>query len=653
MLRASGRRMSPVQLQQLLQRAIAHHRAGRLPEAAAIYAQALRAAPRNFDACHLGGLVALQQGRNPEARVLLARARQLDPRSAACAMRLGLAFMALGQAVQAGPHLLAAVQLNPEFVEGWDNLAYCHKATDRLPEAIRCHERAVALNPQSAASWYNFGLTLSLAGRVCDALGCHDRALAADANYAKAHFGRAQALQQSHRLHEAIAAYDVFLRHSPNHHEAQSYRLFALNYLDDVSTAALFREHVAYGGRLAGPAEPPAVRDPDPQRRLRVAVLSPDLRAHSCAYFIEPLLRHLDPARFELCLYHDHFREDAVSQRLRSLAAVWRNFVGQPTPAVEAAIRADASDILVDLAGHTGLTNRLPLFARQPAPVQISYLGYPNTTGVPGIGWRLTDAIADPPGTSDTFATEKLVRFAPTAWCYAPPEQTPEVSPLPAASGGGITFGCFNNLAKISDTTLQLWAGVLGAVPGSRLLLKGRGLSDPAVRERYLARCTVAGIAPERLRFAERTARTEDHLALYGQVDIALDTFPYHGTTTTCEALWMGVPVVTLLGDRHAARVGASLLAAAGHPEWIAADAARYAAIAAELASDPIRLAAIRAGLRAELQASPLLDHAGQAERFGAALRECWAEVCGKNEPIVAQEKFPEAGGTLICADLR
>ncbi len=628
--------MFPQQLQQLLQQAVAHHQAGRLEPADALYRRVRAAAPRNFDALHLAGLVAFQQGRNAEACALLGKARRIDPRSAVCAMRLGLALMGAGQTAQAEPHFLAAVQLNPKFVEGWDNLAYWHKVADRFPEAIRSHERAVALNPKSAPSWFSFGLTLSLAGRISDALACHDRALAADPLYPKAHFGRAQALHQSHRLTEAVAAYDVFLRHAPGHHEAQSYRLFALNYLDQLSPAELFREHVAYGSRLAAPTAPAPVRDPDPARRLRVAVLSPDLRTHSCAYFIEPLLRHLDPARFELYLYHDHFREDEVSRRLRSLAAVWRNFVGQPTPAVEAAIRADAPDILIDLAGHTGMTNRLPLFAGQPAPVQVSYLGYPNTTGLPAIGWRFTDDIADPPGGSDALATEQLVRFAPTAWCYSPPEQSPGVAPLPGAAGGRITFGCFNNLGKISDTTLRLWAGVLHRVPDSRLLLKGRGLGDPVVRGGYLARFATAGIAPERLEFAERTTRTEDHLGLYGRVDIALDTFPYHGTTTTCEALWMGVPVVTLRGDRHAARVGASLLTAAGHAEWIAEDAAGYTAIAVQLASDPVRLAATRAGLRCELQASPLLDHAGQAARFGAALRNCWASVCAKRELAVA-----------------
>jgi protein O-GlcNAc transferase len=622
--------MSPQQLQQLLQRALAHHRAGRLTEAATAYAQARRAAPRNFDACHLGGLVALQQGNNAAAAELLGQARRLDPRSPACAMRLGLALLGAGRPEEAGPHLLGAVALNPQYTEGWDNLAYWHKAADRLPDAILCHERAVALNPGSAASWYNFGLTLSLAGRITEALACHERSLAADAGYHKAHFGRAQALQQSHRLAEAIAAYDLFLRHTPNHHEAQSYRLFALNYLDGITPEALFREHVAYGRRLGAATAAAVPHDPDPARRLRVAVLSPDLRAHSCAYFLEPLLRHLDPAQFELFLYHDHFRTDAVSLRLQAYAAVWRNFVGQPTPAVEAAIRADAPDILIDLAGHTGLTNRLPLFARRPAAVQLSYLGYPNTTGVPAIGWRFTDAIADPPGPADELATEQLVRFSATAWCYGPPPDAPAVSPLPAARAARVTFGCFNNLAKISDTTLRLWAGVLAAVPGSRLLLKGRGLSDEKVRARYFERCAAAGIGAEQLEFAERTARTDDHLALYGRVDIALDTFPYHGTTTTCEALWMGVPVVTLLGDRHAARVSASLLTAAGHSEWIARDPEALVAIAAGLAADPVRLAAIRGGLRRELQASPLLDHAGQAERFGAALRQCWVEACSR-----------------------
>jgi predicted O-linked N-acetylglucosamine transferase (SPINDLY family) len=361
-----------------------------------------------------------------------------------------------------------------------------------------------------------------------------------------------------------------------------------------------------------------------------VAILSPDLRAHSCAYFIEPLLRHLDAASFELYLYHDHFREDAISSRLKSMAAVWRNFVGQPNAMVEQIIRSDQPDILVDLAGHTGMTNRLQLFARHLAPVQVSYLGYPNTTGLPAMGYRFTDSIADPEGDADGYATERLVRFAPTAWAYQAPEQAPGPGEPPCMSrpDAPFTFGCFNNLGKISDSTLRLWGRILTAVPDARLLLKGRGLGDETVRGKYRERFAGCGLPPDRVDFAERTADTAGHLGLYQQVDVALDTFPYHGTTTTCESLWMGVPVVTLMGERHASRVSASLLHAIGRPDWVGASPEDYVRIATELAANRARLGEIRGGLRAEMQRSTLMDHTGQSARFSAALRQCWREWC-------------------------
>ncbi|MBL9215223.1 MAG: tetratricopeptide repeat protein [Opitutaceae bacterium] len=620
--------MSPARLQQLLNEGLAHHRAGRLHEAARLYDRARAAAPRQFDVLHLSGVLAYQQGRIADALDQLTRARQLNPRSAPCAMRLGLALVAAGRKAEAEVHLRAAVELQPDFHEAWDNLAYCLKTQDRLQEAVGCHARVVALQPGHAQGWYNYGLTLSLLGAVTDALACHDRALAADPRYAKAHYGRAQALQQAHRIPEAIEAYGRYLEREPQGHEARSYRLFALNNLDGLTREQLFAEHLEYGRAVGERPAPHFPQSPDPGRRLRVAVLSPDLRAHSCAYFLEPLLRHLDPARYELYLYHDHFREDAVSARLRSLAAVWRNFVGQSAAAFEQAVRADQPDILIDLAGHTGMTNRLPLFARHLAPVQVTYLGYPNTTGLRAMGWRLTDAIADPEGEADAFATERLVRFAPTAWAYEPPANAPLPNEPPASAGGPLTFGCFNNLTKVTDRMLAVWARLLAAVPDSRLVLKGRGLSEAAVRGRYLARFAACGLPAERVDLLERTAETAAHLALYHHVDIALDCFPYHGTTTTCEALWMGVPVVTLLGDRHVSRVSASLLTAVGRPEWIAGSDDDYVRIAAGLAADRAGLRAIRAGLRDEMRRSPLLDHAAQSARFAAALRGCWQQWC-------------------------
>jgi predicted O-linked N-acetylglucosamine transferase (SPINDLY family) len=247
--------------------------------------------------------------------------------------------------------------------------------------------------------------------------------------------------------------------------------------------------------------------------------------------------------------------------------------------------------------------------------------------------YRFTDAVADPVGDADRFATEQLVRFSPVAWSYAPPVNTPEPGPLPALANGRVNFGCFNNMAKLTDPMLKLWARVLAAVPNSRLLLKGRGFGDPAARAAFLARLQRQGIAPEQVVLFERSLTTADHLAVYGQVDIAFDSFPYNGTTTTCEALWMGVPVIALCGDRHVSRVSASLLTAAGHPDWIARDSDDFVRIAAALAADLQRLEATRIRLRGDMQHSMMLDHAGQAAFFSAALRECWRAWCVSQSP--------------------
>jgi predicted O-linked N-acetylglucosamine transferase (SPINDLY family) len=621
--------VSPAKLQSLLQTALPHHRAGRLAEAEACYRQARALAPQHAEVLLLSGLVAYQAGRVGEAVDFLGRAARLAPRHAAAAMHFGLALLAANRPLDAERQLRLAVELQPGASDGWDNLAYFLKTQNRLAEALACHERALALAPGNAGSWYNYGLTLSLCGREQEALACHERALVADPKYAKARFGRAQALQQLHRIAEAVADYDRFLILQPLHHEARSYRLFALQYLDGLTPERMLEEHRAFGRAVGPPTPGGAARPADPARRLRVAFLSPDFRSHSVAYFIEPLIRHLDRTRFDVWLYHDHFCEDAVTARLRALAAGWRNFVGQPAAAVTAAIRTDAPDLIVDLAGHTGL-NRLPVLARRVAPVQITYLGYPNTTGVPAMDYRFTDETADPPGEADARATERLVRFASVAWAYQPSGDAPPVAPPPAVAAGHVTFGCFNNPAKITDATLALWGRVLAAVPGSRLRLKGTGFGQPVVRARYEARLAHCGVEAARVDLLERTPDSGSHLALYQSVDVAFDTFPYHGTTTTCEALWQGVPVVTLTGREHRARVGTSLLTAAGHPEWCARDGDDFVRIAAALAGDPERLATVRQSLRRELAASPLLDHAGQAARFGAALQACWTAWCGQ-----------------------
>jgi predicted O-linked N-acetylglucosamine transferase (SPINDLY family) len=275
---------------------------------------------------------------------------------------------------------------------------------------------------------------------------------------------------------------------------------------------------------------------------------------------------------------------------------------------------------LIDLAGHTGL-NRLPLYAKRLAPVQINYLGYPNTTGLKAMNYRFVDALTDPDERDQAVHTEKLVRFAPFAWSYQPPASAPDPVRAPH---DGVVFGSFNNPAKISSSTLALWARVLASVPSSTLLLKGQGLDHAIVRPIVETRLKAAGIDLSRVEMFGRTRQQTSHLELYQRIDIALDAFPYHGTTTTCEALWMGVPVISLRGDRHASRVGASLLTSVGHPEWIAETPDQYVEIATKLAHGPSRTTDLRQSLRGEVQHSPLLDHAAHAKAFGQALRECW-----------------------------
>jgi predicted O-linked N-acetylglucosamine transferase (SPINDLY family) len=650
-------------LQRALQTGLVHHQAGRLADAEKFYRQVRSAAPALFDGLHLSGVLAYQQNRHAEAVDLLARARRADPRHALCAMRLGLALAALDRHTEAETHYRAALKLDPRVPETWNNLAISLKTLGRAAEARDAYRQAIALKPEYfdahdrlgalladtqglaagiphfrkalelkpdyAPAWCNLGVALLPEGKFAEALDCFSRALAHDPTLTQALVGRGLAFQQSYRLAEAASTYAEALARDPAHHEARSARLLTLHYLDGIPREELFAEHVAFGRATADspltPATPVRSKIKDRASKISVAFLSPDLRAHSVAYFLEPILQHLDRARFELTLYHDHFQVDAMSEKLRAHATRWRNFVGQSHVAVERQIRADAPDILIDLAGHTGL-NRLPVFARRGAPVQISYLGYPDTTGLAAMDFRFVDAITDPSEDDQRFHTEELIRFAPTAWAYAPPASAPEPGGGEALAGAfrPVTFGSFNNFAKISDATLALWARVLAATPDSRLLLKGHGLDSAELAPLLAEKLARLEVAPDRVELLGRTPNIASHLATYARVDVALDAFPYHGTTTTCEALWMGVPVVTLLGDRHAARVGASLLTAAGHPEWIAHSTDEYVALATRLAAAPEIRAALRRTLRADLRRGPLLDHAAQAKRFGDALLACW-----------------------------
>jgi protein O-GlcNAc transferase len=417
----------------------------------------------------------------------------------------------------------------------------------------------------------------------------------------------------------------------PEDDAAWSELLFSMNYSDQFSPREVFAEHLKYGERF--PRVPTMGIDAArlrPGRRMRVGYLSPDFWLHPVAHFMAPVLSHHDRGRFEVFCYYTGQREDAMTARLTKSSEHWHQVAGVSDEDLERILRAAELDILVELTGHSN-HQRLAVLATRVAPVQVSYLGYPNTTGVAAIDYRITDARADPPGESDRVHSEKLLRLPGTFLCYAPPAAKVEATAAPFHRTGHITFGSFNNFAKISPVTIKLWSRVLGSVPNSKLLVKTRGLEDPGLRALLLARFREQGMEADRFEFMPPILDQREHLQTYGKVDIALDSFPYHGTTTTMEALWMGVPVVTLEGDRHASRVGASILSALGMVDCVAQTQEEYVQIAARLAATHSDLDVLRQQLRPRLSKSPLTDGARFTAHLEQAYLKMWEETLSRS----------------------
>jgi len=613
--------MNPNQINRLLQEGITHHQAGRALEAAECYARVRSVAPTRWEAFQFGGMAALLLGRNEEALALFTQARVLNPRDGTTAVALGLTQLATGRAAEAESTLRAALSLDPRNAEAWDKLGLILQQRNQVAEALRCHAEAVRLAPRNAGYWAAQGNTLFATDRVQDAQASFDRALALEPANQQALSGRALCFYKVHRVLEAVNLYDRLLRLDPSNHQAMSHRLLALNNLD-LPPLTLAEAHRQYGRVVGGPVAGRFARAAKPSLPLRVAFLSADFRRHSVAYFMRPLLRAAASQGIELYLYHDHGREDSLSAEFRGLCRCWRNFSGCLNEVVEKQILEDAPAVLVDLGGHTG-AHRMSMLARRLAPVQVTYLGYPNTTGLQAMDYRFVDALTDPPGIAEPWHTERLIRFAPTAWCYEPPAEAPAILSAARDASRPVTFGSFNHFAKVTDQVLRQWALLLGELPCSRLILKSLGLEQPAIALQVQGRLRAAGFDLSRVELIGLLEDPSQHLALYGRVDVALDPSPYNGTTTTCEALWMGVPVVSLAGGRHAARVGLSLLTAIGRADWVASDWDAYRAIARRLATAPAEGDLRGEALRAAMKASILMDQPAQAASFWTAIKAC------------------------------
>ncbi len=619
--------------------------AGRAASALQQFAAAVARFPDSAHAALNHGVALRRLGRLAEARAEMERAEALDPAWAPPPANLAGVLIDLGAPEAAEAACRRALARDPRNRVAQANLGFAHAARQRNDLAIAAFETALTLGPPDATLHVNLAAVCTSDGRLAEAAAHCEAALRLDPGRAEAHANLAAIRSKQGRRAEARAATMEAVRLKPELRHAWSNLLLDLNYADDIDAAALTAEHRAWGETMAGlaPATSPRTADPDPARRLRLGFVSPDFQGHSVAFFLKPLFDALDPAAFEICCYSDVLAPDIYTDMLRARAGLWRDGAGMTDAALAAQIAADRIDILIDLAGHTA-RNRLGAFARRPAPVQATWLGYPATTGLAAIDHRLVDAVTDPPG-SEALAVERLARLPVCFLCYGPPATSVEPGPLPAPARGQVTFGSFNNISKLGAATIALWARVLAAVPDSRMLLKSRNTRDAATRARLTATFEAEGVAPGRLAFVDWQPDLKRHLQMYRQVDIALDSFPYNGTTTTCEAHWMGVPVVTLAGDRHAARVGASLSQALGLGHLVARDPAGFAAIAARLAADLPALAAFRAGARARMRASPLLDARRFAQDFAAWARAAWAGHCGAAAaPVVAVAAAPAPG---------
>jgi len=500
----------------------------------------------------------------------------------------------------------------------------------RFTEAEAGLRRALQLAPDLPQANTNLGNMLTRTGRLAEAEPYLRRSARLQPRSWNAHYNLAGLLHRHGRIDEARRSVDTALSLAVDAIEAHQLRLLLALYSGEVADQELFALHRAAADAIARQNALPLkfhVNHPDPERRLRIGYVSPDLRAHSVAYFVEGILAAHDRDQVEVFCYSDADRSDDVTTRLRGLADHWRDTRRLNLDQLAGQIGTDRIDVLIDLAGHTR-DNRMGLFARKPAPLQATWIGYPATTGLDTIDIRFTDAIVDPPGASDTFHSETLVRLEPCFLAYTPPADTPEPGDCPALRGEGPVFGSFNNIAKLSVATLETWAAVLKAAPDAKLVLKSPGVLDAQSFEGFTRILAAAGVAIERVEFLPYASSMAEHLALYRRVDVALDTFPYNGTTTTCEALLMGVPVIALHGGRHAGRVGQSLLQAAGLEEFVAADREAYIAKAAALIRDRARIGQLRQDLRGRLLASPLCDAPSLTRQVEAAYRQFWRQWC-------------------------
>ena len=597
---------------------------GQLEEAAAHYRRAIEINPDYAEAHFKLGNVLKDLGQLDDAVASYRIALKLEPGVSGIHSNLGVALQELGQFENAVACYRQALEIEPNKAQTHVNMGTALQALWKFEEAAATFSRAIEIKPDYAEAHYNLGNALKDLGHIDKAVPTYRDALGINPDLYQAYNNLGAALQELGQLDGATASFLRALEIKPDYIDTLDNLLLSLNYSAGHSPAQFFEQARQYGRvvtAMAGARFTNWQSSVHPER-LRIGLVSGDFREHSVGHFLEGLLAHVDPSRIELIAYPTHHIEDKLTARIRPHFSAWQPLFGKNDEAAARLIHADKVHILLDVSGHTE-HNRLPVFAWKPAPVQATWLGLPTTTGMAEIDYVLGDPHASPPEFDNHFS-ESVWRMPDTYLCLTAPGSSVKVAALPARSTGFVTFGSFNNLTKMNDRVVAVWARVLDSVPNSRLLLKNKQLGIAVLRESTLRRFAACGIAPDRLILAGILASRDDHLAAYNKVDIALDTFPYPGVTTSAEALWMGVPVLSLRGDRFLSRTAESIARNVGLPDWIAADEDEYVAKAVAFSSDLDHLAAQRANLRGQVLASPLFDAPRFARNFENALWGMW-----------------------------
>ncbi len=598
---------------------------GRLDDAVASCGAALRIKPDYAEAHSNLGNALKDLGRLDDAVASYGAALRIKPDYAEVHFNLGNVLKDLGRRDDAVASYGAALRIKPDYAAAHSNLGTVLEDLGRLDDAVASYGAALRIKPDYAEAHFNLGNVLKDLGRLDDAVASYGAALRIKPDYAEAHSNLGNALLDLGRLDDAVASYGAALRTKPDLTGAHSNLLMCLHYRPEADGATILEAARHFARRFEGRPAPTFQCRADPDRRLRIGYVSGDFGRHPVGYFLNRVLAGHDRTKMEIFCYNSFLRADDMTNQLRRRADHWRSLVGLSDQAGADLITADGIDILVDLSGHTE-HNRLTLFTRKPAPVQATWLGFWGTTGLSTIDYILSDAATIPPG-EERFYSEQVLRLPNGRFCYDPPDYAPPPASPPALRGRAITFGSFNNLTKIGPEVVRLWAEILRAVPGSRLLLKWKTLADAGVRRRLTEAFAADGIGPERLELRGASPHAA-MLAEYGEIDVALDPFPFSGALTSCEALWMGVPVVTLPGAAAASRQTQGILQVLGLTEWIAASPADNVRIAATLASDLPRLAELRPALRKRIASSPLCDGPAFTAGLERAYRQMWRQWC-------------------------